>query len=380
MKVGLFLTYDYSIQTWEDSGTLEKELFIYSKIYENYGIKFIIFSYGFEIDKKIVSNLDPKFTEGIEIVPIYSLYKYRKSKYLRFIKSFFIFKELKKYMKEIDIIQQHQLYGSWVSILSSKVYKKPIYIRTGYDTLLFSIIENKKKTKVYFNFLLTKYSLRLSNLYSVTSQQDYKFLSDKFKKNDSKIVVRENWVMSVKSKKIKYRNKNEILSVGRLVDQKNFRLLISEFKNFNMNLNFTIIGKGSEKNNLLNFAKEVNINLDIIDGLPNNKIIEMMKERVFYISTSKIEGNPKTILEAMSCGCIVLASDIPAHRELISNKITGFLFQIDNESLLQTFINILNNDKLLDYVSSEASKFVNENYNLELIASKYFEDYQMLNI
>ena len=65
----------------------------------------------------------------------------------------------------------------------------------------------------------------------------------------------------------------------------------------------------------------------------------------FFVSTSKFEGNPKSVLEAMSKGCIVIASNIENHRELITNEENGYLIP-DNCNSISSFINsLLQNEK-----------------------------------
>ena len=54
-----------------------------------------------------------------------------------------------------------------------------------------------------------------------------------------------------------------------------------------------------------------------IIGNTNITISSIQLDSNHVISSSLFEGNPKTILEAMSMGCIVIASDIKNHRELI---------------------------------------------------------------
>ena len=49
-----------------------------------------------------------------------------------------------------------------------------------------------------------------------------------------------------------------------------------------------------------------------------------MNNYKYYLSSSKFEGNPKTILEAMSSGCIVIASNIKNHKEIIKHNIQVF--------------------------------------------------------
>jgi glycosyltransferase EpsD len=48
------------------------------------------------------------------------------------------------------------------------------------------------------------------------------------------------------------------------------------------------------------------------------------------VSTSKIEGLPFNLLEAMACGLPILASNIKGHRDLVENK-REFLFCTEQE-------------------------------------------------
>ena len=83
--VSVFLTYDYSLETWEKNGTLNRELKIFKEIAKSENIKFKFISY----DKGyVLKNSD--LQQYIEIVSIYKNLKYFNNKYLRFIYSFYI--------------------------------------------------------------------------------------------------------------------------------------------------------------------------------------------------------------------------------------------------------------------------------------------------
>ena len=63
------MTYDYSLKTWLDSGTLERELKIYQDIAIQNKFKYLIISYGGEEDFNLVKSFS-----GIEVFPIYSYF------------------------------------------------------------------------------------------------------------------------------------------------------------------------------------------------------------------------------------------------------------------------------------------------------------------
>ena len=64
--VSVFLTYDYSLETWEKNGTLNRELKIFKEIAKSENIKFKFISY----DKGFVLN-SPDLQQYIEIISIY---------------------------------------------------------------------------------------------------------------------------------------------------------------------------------------------------------------------------------------------------------------------------------------------------------------------
>ena len=136
-------------------------------------------------------------------------------------------------------------------------------MRTGYDVYSFSIYESKNILKKFFNNLLTRFGLKYSDIYSVTSNVDLSFLKNKFKVDSSKIKVRPNWVISNNKLEILKRKRNKLLGVGRLVDQKQFSLFITEFSGTKDELEIEIIGDGSEFNSLTLLAKEKKVNLKL---------------------------------------------------------------------------------------------------------------------
>ena len=82
------------INTWHNSGTLEKEIKIYKAISDSYPVKFKIFTYG--------DNKELKFQNDVndyEIIPLYSKITKSQNKLIRFIKSLFIPIYLKKSLK-----------------------------------------------------------------------------------------------------------------------------------------------------------------------------------------------------------------------------------------------------------------------------------------
>ena len=82
---------------------------------------------------------------------------------------------------------------------------------------------------------------------------------------------------------------------------------------------------------------------------------------------------PKTLIEAMSCGCISIGSNVEGISQLINNGENGLLissFSVDD--ICQT----LNKLKFIDdnkkrKLSARAESDINNNYSLDFVLKKY---------
>ena len=375
MQIVYFLTYEYSFKLWEETGNISRESeyfkFISSK-HDDYFFYFI--SYGNEKDESFTP-----FLKNSKIIPIYKYMKYDKNKFIRFIRSFKIPFILKKILRNenIDIIKQNQLQGIWISLFFKILMKKPLITRTGYDVLSFKIREKKGFHKIIFFYLLTQLALIFSDIYTVTSNIDKIFLKKYFyvpRKND-KLRIRSNFVKTSKYLSLDNRTNNEILMVGRLEQQKNYRYVINEFANSQYRIDN--YGSGEDFAPLVKLSKENNVNIQFRDVIPNKKLLEILNRYKFFISCSLFEGNPKSILEAMGAGCIVFAARNPNIEEIITDGVTGFLFDLNENELIDLFQSSIDRGDL-NKISKSAVKFVKENNNLENLVKNESSDLQEL--
>jgi glycosyltransferase involved in cell wall biosynthesis len=364
MKIAIFFTYDYSTKTLDGAGVLERELKIYQKLNEVYGIEFIFFTY--EEDPVSAVNYYSQFT----FIPIYRYMKKSKYKTIRFFKSFLIPFKFKKDLIDIDILYQHQLLGVWIPLILKILLRKPLQVRTGYDAYLFSLENNDRFLKSFFYKYLTKLTLKFSDLYTVTSKCDKDFLTYKFKTKFIKVVP--NWV-DLNQNLPRNLKMDKILMVGRLEIQKNYTLAFDFIKLVNEDIELDIYGSGTEYPILHTLSNENALKVNFLGNTDHKNLLEEFSKYNYFLTTSSYEGNPKTVLEALSRQCIVFASNIPNHQELIKDGVNGFLFSNINE-LIEKFelikddiprqniirknsVNSLSNNKILN-----VSKLMYEDY------------------
>lgn len=370
MKVAVFFTWDYSLKTWDESGTLARELKFFSEIKKQKDVSFSIFTYGGEEDCKL------GIEHGLSNVYPFYLKKYYKNKILRILTSFLLPLRVSSKIKNIDIIFQNQLLGCWIPILIKKIYKKPLIIRTGYDMLEFAILDKKPRYIIFLYRLLTNTAVKFCDYFTVSSKSDLERFQQNFPKYINKFLLRPNWVEVSDINPLSNRNKNKIITVGRLVNQKNFNFLVSEFKDTKGTLEIDIVGSGPNEEELINLAKINNVKLNLLGNYKHEDLLELLKQYTFFVTTSIFEGNPKSLLEAMAAGCVVFASNIDNHKEIITDSQNAFLYELSSGQLFEKFQQVNNSVEFLTEVSINSYQHVSEKYSIKKTGELFYSDFE----
>ncbi|NCP64778.1 MAG: glycosyltransferase [Paraglaciecola sp.] len=104
-----------------------------------------------------------------------------------------------------------------------------------------------------------------------------------------------------------------LVSVGRLTYQKGFDLLIAAFHQVETSLpcRLIIFGEGEDRRSLEGLIKQANLQDKVsLPGYTHNPIAEM-RAADLYVLSSRFEGSPNALVEAMSVNTPVVAFDIP---------------------------------------------------------------------
>ena len=81
-------------------------------------------------------------------------------------------------------------------------------------------------------------------------------------------------------------------------------MVIDALKNTQMEAD--IIGEGDLKDGLIRKIKKTKSKVSILNKVDNNKMPSLYRKYSIYVICSDVEGNPKTLLEAMSSSCAVV--------------------------------------------------------------------------
>jgi len=372
MHIALFFTYEVSAKDWLATGLLSREIQLYKQISNNADIEFTFITYGSDEDFQILSDY-----KKINVLPIGN-YLTSQLKITRFLKSLIIPFRIRKELKAIDLLKTNQLKGAWIPIILKLLLKKQLIIRTGYDLLDFAIKEKKSPVKIMFYYLLTLFSLLCADKYLVSSKNDLNSLKKRFNfiKN-KKIEIRHNWVnITGKVTNSHDHRKQELLMVGRLESQKNYLNVISNISGSNLTLD--IIGEGSLKENISDFAKQKNVKVNFFGTLDHIALLQKYAEYKYYVLYSQFEGHPKTLLEAMSQGCVPLVLNNENISEIVKNDVNGIILEKESDSILQKIEDLNNNTKNYERLSGNARSFILKSFSLEKSIELEIKDYSDL--
>ena len=198
-----------------------------------------------------------------------------------------------------------------------------------------------------FNSLLQKVTYLRADLITVQTHAALSF----FPARQYKTFVIPNPVALPTSEPIEsqlYTDDRHLLAIGKLIPQKGFDLAISAFAQVCQNhpeWTMTILGEGEMRSELEDLCSELGLEDRVfMPGVVKNIDAHLRKADIFVLS-SRFEGFPVTLCEAMACGVPVIAGNcLSGPREIVHNGIDGMLVVPDNVEALAVGMNQLMSD------------------------------------
>lgn len=138
-----------------------------------------------------------------------------------------------------------------------------------------------------------------------------------------------------------------VLGVGRLMAAKDFSMLIRAFARLRRSrrVRLIILGEGEERSRLEALVEELDLKEDVaLPGFVDNPYNYMANASLFVLS-SRWEGLPTVLIEAMACGTSVIATDCPSGpQEILESGKWGKLVPMGADTeLAEAMDEILNN-------------------------------------
>ena len=152
-------------------------------------------------------------------------------------------------------------------------------------------------------------------------------------------------------------NRRFVLGVGRLVRQKGFDLLLAAFAMIpDEDLQLVILGDGVERSTIVRLSRTLGVNhrTHLIGQV--NDVAAWYAHAACFVLSSRNEGRPNALVEAMAIGCPVVSFDCPyGPSEIIEHGRTGLLVSDGDVSGLSAAVRqVLTDRGLGDRMSTQA--------------------------
>ena len=156
---------------------------------------------------------------------------------------------------------------------------------------------------------------------------------------------------------------HKAICVGRLNEQKGYEYLIDAWTIVSKRHPDWILnayGSGEIKEQLQMRIDEKGVSNSLILNEPTSDIIDKYLESSIYIMSSRFEGFPMVLLEAMSCGLPCVSFDCPnGAKDIIEDGRNGFLVGYLNvEQLADNICKLIENESLRKEMSNHAREDV----------------------
>lgn len=204
---------------------------------------------------------------------------------------------------------------------------------------------------------------------------------DKGQWGNNKVKVISNPISFV-SDEVSKLDQKKAISVGRLTYQKGYDILIKVWKKVVLKYPdwiLEIYGEGEEREVLEKNIREYRLEKNIwLKGIEKN-IKEKYLESSFYIMSSRFEGMPMVLLEAMTCGLPLISFKCPCGpKDIITNGKNGFLCNNENIDEMANKIIYLIENKNIRKDFGKIAKEKSKEYSEEQIMMKWQELYKNL--
>ncbi len=344
----LFMTPGVGLSAWKKIGTLERELKPYILLAQSgWNIKILTF------DQVAV----PDLPDEIETV---------RFPHRRWLWSLpWLHKKLGSWA---DLLKTNQTSGCYYYVWAAGKWKTPILLRGGYVQGEFYETTRGTTPKVSLYQRLERWAYQNATHCQVTTQPLAEWVQKKYDVPPDRMTVIPNHVdtdLFQPGPNIQ-KQPNSVVAVGRLDKVKQLDLLLRACSKI-PDCRLTLIGEGSEKQNLMSLAKELGIPLDLPGNLPHEDLPGMISKHRVYAITSSREGHSKSLIEAMACGMPSVVTNVPGLRTAVRDGVDGILAEPDERSIREAITRLFDDPVLCTSLGKEARAVIIKNYSQEKI-------------
>jgi glycosyltransferase involved in cell wall biosynthesis len=287
------------------------------------------------------------------------------------------FKTLLKIIKIIkienpDIIHCHSAKAGVIGRLVGFYLKK----KTFYTPHAYSYLSSESKLKKNFFIVLERLLSYTNAMTLACSKSEFNRALKDLYINEKKVLIWENSIEDnfkfSNSKILKELPEKFLCSIGRPSFQKNTELLvkaISMSKKEYENIHLVILGAGLYSPSLNKIKQFINDNklsdnITIIPWLERAQTLEILKNSLFYVSTSRYEGLPYSLIEALALSKPCIVTNVDGNIDLVINNENGFVVNEDQNSISEKISFLYDNNQRISEMASKSRELYLKRFNI----------------
>ncbi len=302
------------------------------------------------------------------------------------------YRQMKKIIKEngYDIIHCNTPMGGVIARLAGRKYRKNgtkiIYTAHG-----FHFFKGAKKINWLIYYPIEKYLSKYTDYLITMNEEDYEIAKKKFKHTNVAythgVGVKEQKFLFNMTKQQEEDLKKElelqdddfiIIYVAELTARKNHYMILNIMKELykeKENIKLLLVGNGPLEGEYKQFIKNNSLEHNVKMLGYRIDVPQLMNISTIAVSTSRQEGLPVNVMEAMITGLPDVVTACRGNRDLIQNNINGYLVEINDIKGMKNKILDLYKDKELRKKMGNNSKKLIKPYLLENVIKELEEIY-----
>jgi L-malate glycosyltransferase len=166
-------------------------------------------------------------------------------------------------------------------------------------------------------------------------------------------------------------------TIGRLTEAKDHEALLKALAiihGIRDDFQLTIVGDGELRPFLESAVKELKIENHVSLLGSRDEIPRLLSTFDIFVLSSKREGFPIALLEAMACERPVIATRVGGIPEVIEDGVNGILVPAENpEALARAILGLLRDGPLMDDIAQRARKTVEDRFSMRGMIQSYQE-------
>jgi glycosyltransferase involved in cell wall biosynthesis len=164
-------------------------------------------------------------------------------------------------------------------------------------------------------------------------------------------------------------------TVGRLEDQKGLDLLLASIPHVLRQVpqtKFIIVGGGSKEQELKRLASELKISEHVIFTGWRSDAVDLIQTFDGFVTTSRFEGMPMVLLEAMALSKPIVATSVGGVSEVVNDGFNGTLVNSrDPDEVAKALLTLISDRRSAEQMGHNGRIRYEESFTAEAMASSY---------